>query len=309
MAQEKIAVLLAVYNGEKHINDLLTSLFDQTYSNLKIYIRDNCSTDTTVNILKGWKERYPEIIELLVTETNEGCIANFAALLEAAKEPYVLFCDHDDVWLPEKVALTFAKMQEMENEHGKKIPLAVHSDLTVVDADLKVIAPSFWKASGLNSSKKACSFSRLLVQNQITGCTLMMNRPLIDLAAPIPKHCVMHDWWVALVVSCFGKIGTVDKPTMLYRQHASNDTGAKAYSIWSYLFRKDKPKNKELSRRKKEQIELFINRYQNLLPSKYLKTSLAYLKMQKSSFPVAVALLIRYRLFKSGFLRNFIFNH
>lgn len=309
MTEEKIAILLAVYNGEKHIDELLHSLFTQTYSNIKIYIRDNCSTDNTVKILNQWKERYCEKIELLFAEANEGCIANFAALLEAAKEQYVLFCDHDDVWLREKVALTFAKMQELENEYGKKMPIAIHSDLTVVDADLKVISPSFWKSSGLNPSEKTYSFSRLLVQNQITGCTLMINRPLIALAAPIPKHCIMHDWWIALVACCFGKIAAVNQPTILYRQHSSNDTGAKMYKIWSYLKRKDKRKSKELAVRKKEQLELFIHRYQNLLPSKYLKTSLAYLKMQKSSLPIAIALLIRYKLFKNGFLRNLIFNH
>jgi len=309
MAEEKIAILLAVYNGENHINDLLSSLFLQTYSNIKIYIRDNCSTDNTLSLLQGWKERYSEKIELLSAEINEGCIANFSALLEAAKEQYVLFCDHDDIWLPEKISVTFDKMQEMEKMHGKNIPLAVHSDLTVVDANLKIIAPSFWKISGLNPSKKACTFSRLLVQNQITGCTLMINKSLAEVAAPIPKHCMMHDWWIALVASCFGKIGIVDQPTILYRQHTSNDTGAKAYKVWSYLFRKDKQKNKDLAKNKKIQVETFINRYQNILATKYLKTSLAYLKMQQSPLPIAFALLIRYKFFKTGFLRNFIFNH
>lgn len=325
MNQERVAILLAVYNGERYLNELLHSLLEQTYSDFRIYIRDNCSTDDTSSLLQDWKERHPSKIELMQAESNKGCVSNFSFLLNHTEAPYVMFCDHDDVWLPHKIALTLSKMEELERMHGTAHPIAVHTDLSMVDEELNVIASSLWKMSRLNTSLQCYTFARLLVQNQITGCTLMMNRPLVDLANPIPLKCMMHDWWIALVASCFGTIGAVNQPTILYRQHGSNDTGAKPYGLFAYFRRRRKekimasientaeasPSAVEPTRgeRKIEQTELFIYRYQNLLSTKDVKIALAYLKMQHASLPRAVTLLLRYRFFKTGFLRNFIFNH
>lgn len=327
MEPEKVAILLAVYNGERYLGDLLHSLMKQSYSDFKIYIRDNCSTDDTANVLQTWKERYPHKIELFTADSNKGCIANFAALLNLTNAPYVMFCDHDDVWLPNKIALTMQKMEQMQSIYGQAHPIVVHTDLTVVDAELNIIAPSLWKVSKLNTSESCYNFSRLLVQNQLTGCTMMLNRALIDLAKPIPPKCIMHDWWIALVASCLGSIGTVRQSTILYRQHGSNDTGAKPYDLFAYFKRKKKAKimahmgiepalersafamQHSIVERKIEQTELFINRYQNMLSLKDVKIALAYLKMQRATLPMALTLLLRYGFFKSGFLRNFILNH
>jgi glycosyltransferase involved in cell wall biosynthesis len=324
---EKVAILLAVYNGERYLSDLLHSLMEQTYTDFKVYIRDNCSSDGTLELLEEWKQRHPHKIELFVADSNKGCISNFSALMNCTLAPYVMFCDHDDVWLPNKIALTLAKMDKLESIHGPSYPIAVHTDLSVVDAELNVVAPSMWKAARLNTSDNCYAFSRLLVQNQLTGCTLMMNRALVDLAKPIPPQCVMHDWWVALVASCFGTIGAVRQPTILYRQHGSNESGAKSYTLFSYLKRlrrarikaklpEDAPQiaspascERAFVDRKIEQAEIFLNRYQNMLSIRDTKTAVAYLKMQKASFFGALALILRYRFFKTGILRNFILNH
>jgi glycosyltransferase involved in cell wall biosynthesis len=302
-----VAILVAVYNVEKHLEALLSSLLAQDYPSIQIHLRDNCSKDRTREILKQWQQRYPEKIHLHFSPTNVGVIGNFAELTEIGNAPYLMYCDGDDVWFPSKVSKTLAKMQQLEKEYGISMPLLVHTDLQVVDEKLNVIAPSFWKYSKLNTHEKCHQLPRLLVQNHVTGCTTMINRALKELAAPIPLNCVMHDWWLALVAACFGKIGCIPEATMAYRQHSSNDTGAKAYGLLRYFKRKRSKPNHAIQ--KSTQVQQFIERYQFSL-SKHDQTLLhAYLRLQKASLVKKIALIIRHGFFKSGFLRNFILNH
>ena len=80
------------------------------------------------------------------------------------------------------------------------------------------------------------SLHSLLIQNNITGCTMMINRSLLDLAARqgLPQHAVMHDWWFALIASALGEIGFVPQATVLYRQHQNNQVGAKNAGSFRY---------------------------------------------------------------------------
>jgi hypothetical protein len=66
----------------------------------------------------------------------------------------------------------------------------------------------------------------LLTQNFVTGCTVLVNRPLLERALPIPESAVVHDWWLALVAASCGHLLYVDWPTVAYRQHDSNAIGA-----------------------------------------------------------------------------------
>ena len=235
LSGKAVEVLMAVYNGEGYIREQIESILNQTYKNIHLIIRDNCSTDQTVAIVQGYQSKYPNKITLLTSSQNVGIIGNFAALLEHAHGDYIMFSDHDDVWLPYKVGRTLEKMDALEQEFGSNIPILVHTDLKVVNKTLEVIHPSFWKYAKLNPEQR--SLSRQLTQNQITGCTLMLNRPLLDLARPLPKNIVMHDWWLGICAAAFGKIGFLAEPTMLYRQHGNNDTGAKKFSLYTIIKR------------------------------------------------------------------------
>lgn len=300
-----VVILVAVYNGEKHLEALLSSLIRQDYPHIQIHIRDNSSTDRTREILTLWRQQHPQKICLHFSPTNVGIIGNFAALTEISDAPYLMYCDADDVWFPTKVSKTLEKMQQLENEHGVGVPLLVHTDLQVVDEELNMIAPSFWKYSKLNTHEKCQQLPRLLVQNHVTGCTTMINRALKVLAAPIPLDCVMHDWWLALVAACFGKVAHIPEATMAYRQHSSNDTGAKAYGLLAYFKKKSLKPNQQ----KINQVHRLIDRYQLDLSKRNQTLLDAYLHLQKVSRLRKLGIIIRYGFFKSGYLRNFILNH
>lgn len=220
-----ITVLLAVYNGEHYLKEQINSLISQTYQNFKIAIRDDGSTDTSPDIIDYYCEKYPQKIFKITGEPTKSAKLNFAELYRNVDDDYIMFCDQDDVWLPDKIEKTLAAMQKAEGE-GNKTPVLVHSDLKVVNQNLEIISPSFFEFQQL---KQECvDLQHLLVQNYITGCTVMVNRALKQMCSQIPPQCIMHDWWLALTAALFGKIVCLNQPTMLYRQHAGNHVGAKA---------------------------------------------------------------------------------
>jgi hypothetical protein len=132
---------------------------------------------------------------------------SFETLLKYACEnsdaKYFMFCDQDDVWNQDKVELTLQKMYEMEKLY-KNTPILVHTDLEVVDENLHTINPSFMKLQNLDEKKNR--LNNLLIQNTITGCTVMINRDLAKLCLPMSSNAIVHDWWVGLVAGYFGKI-------------------------------------------------------------------------------------------------------
>src|SRR5699024_4749681 len=128
-------------------------------------------------------------------------------------DDYLMFADADDFWLPDKVEKTFAKMREMEREAGTGCPILVHTDLAVADGSLRVIAPSLFRYEKLSPQRN--SLRELLAQNNVTGCTVMINRALRKLIRQAPADAVMHDWWAALAAAAFGRIGVLDEPTIL----------------------------------------------------------------------------------------------
>jgi hypothetical protein len=108
------------------------------------------------------------------------------------------------------------------------MPILIHSDVKVVDADLNILNDSFFEFQNINPKRN--TIKHLIFSNTVTGCTMMLNKELMKKVGNIPKECRMHDWWISLTASAFGKIYTMNEPTMLYRQHSNNTCGAQAHS-------------------------------------------------------------------------------
>ncbi len=231
-----IDILLAAYNGEKYISEQIESIINQTYTDWILYIKDDCSTDRTVDIVREYEKKYSGKIKLVLSEQSSGSAKNnFFSMLKYSKHAYVMTCDQDDIWLPDKIELTYNKMKETEKEN-KEIPILVHTDLKVVDENLNIISESLFALQNMNSNRD--KINNILVQNIVTGCTVMVNRNLLSYIIEIPKNAIMHDWWMALVASSLGKIAFVNSSTMLYRQHGKNSVGAKDTESVSYIFKK-----------------------------------------------------------------------
>lgn len=225
-----IEIVLATYNGEKYLAAQLESILTQDFTDWKLLIRDDASTDKTLAILTEYEQKYPDRIAVQKGEKKRlGIVGNFSALLTATTASYVMCCDQDDVWLPSKISLTFAGMQELEKAHGSTVPLLVHTDSIIVNEGLETIADSF------NAHHKLAAFdspfSRLLVQNTVQGCTIMVNRALLALALPIAPIARMYDMWLAQVAVGLGHIGYSEQATVQYRQHGKNAVGTRKKTL------------------------------------------------------------------------------
>ncbi|MDR0783175.1 MAG: glycosyltransferase family 2 protein [Propionibacteriaceae bacterium] len=219
-----ITVLLASYNGAAFVAELLDSLLAQTQLPDRIVIHDDCSTDETPQILRRYQGEHPGLIEVTLKTTNSGgSAANFMPMMITERDDYLMLCDQDDIWLPDKIALTYAKMLEMEAERGQDCPIMVHTDLVVVDEDLHLLAGSFKANTFANYNRTRLRDQ--IIQNTATGCTVMYNRALAEELTQFPANMVMHDWWLSLVAAAFGQIGHLDDQTILYRQHTANQVG------------------------------------------------------------------------------------
>ncbi|MGM9581655.1 MAG: glycosyltransferase [Anaerovibrio sp.] len=238
-----IDILMATYNGEKYIEEQLQSIINQTYQDWRLIISDDCSTDKTVEILKRYQQRYSKKILVYENNISSGSAKNnFYKLLDYATSEYVMFSDQDDVWKKDKIAITYNKMLEMQKEYGNNMPLLIHTDLCVVDENLNIINNSLFSMQQMDYTRD--KLNNLLIENIVTGCTVMVNRALLGLVDKKPQHSVMHDMWLALLAAAFGKIGFVNESTIFYRQHGHNSVGAKDVASFDYYVKKISSRNK-----------------------------------------------------------------
>ena len=280
LAMAHIEIALATFQSAKYLRAQLTSLFAQSHQDFSILVADDGSTDSTLDILAEYSALNPNRIRLLTFEGRSGgpC-ENFARILHATQAPYLMFCDHDDVWLPDKIAVSLSRMRNLEEKSGSDKPLLVHTDLAVVNSELQPLFSSFAQREHL--SPRNSELRRLIMQNNVTGCTMLMNRALYRLARPIPQGAPMHDWWIALVAAAFGRISFVDSATVLYRQHASNIVGitkrrslADQFTKIIDFVRGRNGRGTARLHRVTKQAQLFEHQYASLLsPSQYIMVS------------------------------------
>lgn len=275
----KIDVLLATYNGEKYINYQIESLLTQSYSQFSILIRDDGSTDKTVEIIRDYEQTHKgKIKRIQDTLGNLGSSRCFMELLKRTEANYIMFCDQDDVWLPNKIELTLEKMEGLERLYGKETPILVFTDLKVVENDLNIISESFWKYQKLNPEISK-NWMALLASNVITGCTIMINRKAKEVVLPFRLPKMIHDHWLGVNISRYGIVDYIDTQTILYKQHGENTIGAHNYNL-KYVIRYMSGSKKMV-----ERIEKYygFSKYFNILFCEimYLKLKINLLRLLK----------------------------
>ncbi|MCR5640341.1 MAG: glycosyltransferase family 2 protein [Lachnospiraceae bacterium] len=254
----QIAILLATYNGEAYLRELLDSLENQTQVNFRVYVHDDGSRDGTNEIIDEYQQRFPERYVRVEGPTGLGSKRSFLYLLEQVEADVYFFCDQDDVWMPDKVQMEVDTLTEL-SLHGAS-PQAVFCDMQVVDANCKLIAPSFLDYMGRSGTQ--LRYTQILIDNPAAGCSMAFNRALRDCCLPLPNmdHIEMHDAWVMMMAAVYGEIGFISTPLVAYRQHGENVLGAKTESgvhkilrnvdaIFTGSFAREKRKFIEISRR------------------------------------------------------------
>lgn len=230
MKNKSVDILLAAYNGSDFIAEQIESILKQSYKNIRLLIRDDGSTDSTLDIVKKYVSLDARVVLIADSFAPNGCGENFKRLIQASEADYVLFSDQDDVWFENKVEL----LVHYADRHFRSELALVSSPGLVVDENLTVLKGCVTR-NALNIER----VSDLLCGNGgIQGCSLLVTRELCN-ASMRMKDCYwyMHDHIITLYAACFGEIHDLPVHTFLYRQHSNNVLGYNNTSLYFTLKR------------------------------------------------------------------------
>jgi glycosyltransferase involved in cell wall biosynthesis len=222
-------ILCAVHNGARYLDAAFESLQAQTVHEWRCWVRDDGSTDDSAARIAAWSEREPRITLLhrgppALGGAGAGSYSWLLTQLPADARVVALI-DHDDVWHPERLARSLAALADAERTSAGAV--LVHSDLEIVDADLRTTHPSFWRAAGI--AVEPSDLRRVIVDNMVTTSTITMNRAVVSLvASQTPPTVTNPDAWFAAAAAAFGRIVALNTVTVRYRQHDGNAVGALA---------------------------------------------------------------------------------
>lgn len=193
----------------------MDSLLAQDYPHIEILVRDDGSKDGTLDMLGEYASAHTNI--RVIAGANLGFAHSFFNLLEMSSPSAdnLALCDQDDVWLKDKVS----RAVELVCRYPPDTPVMYCSRLTVVDKKLNLLGYTGIPRNGL-------SFRNALLEcPQGLGCTILLNKAARQLLREFPEKVYCHDWWIYLVLSCFGKIIFDEESKILYRLHDSNTFG------------------------------------------------------------------------------------
>ncbi len=210
----KISVVLACYNGGKFIRAQLDSILQQTTLVDEIIIVDDGSTDNTIEIISEYVSIHNNI-KFLKNSKNVGVIKTFEKALLCSSGDYILFSDQDDVWCINKVEILLENIGDN---------LLIYSDTYITDSKLNITGES-----GFKYFEKDRNFNSLLdyfMGNNITGCTMMISKTLLQVSLPFPDINIMyHDQYLGIIAKKNNKLIQLRQQLVYYRQHASNQSG------------------------------------------------------------------------------------
>lgn len=212
-----IAVALITYNGEKFILDQIRSVKNQTIKPSRIYIFDDASTDSTVEIISSFIEEY-NLLEwqIHISNNNHGWRNNAINALSNINEDIVFWCDQDDIWDSNKIEL-------MINYFYNNECMAVYSSWRYIDSKNHLMGI----ISGKNSNKifTIDPNQKSDIIPPMLGCSACYRREIIEILFDIvPCEYDGPDWILNYLALSVGKIIYIDRPLFSRRIHDNNVT-------------------------------------------------------------------------------------
>ena len=218
----RICIVLATYNGEKYLSEMLDSLVAQSRPADAIIAVDDGSNDSTCEILKKYKGTLPIQIEALPQNTGHRAAFSYALTLAQkiiTKDDLIALADQDDVWLPQKLEILEKTLESTKTS-------LVFGDAEVIDGNGNIIAGS-WR--DFSKIEKHVSIEHQIAGiNNVTGCMSLFEASLLDAVLPIPEGVTVHDRWIAIIADKNDGIATTDMPVIQYRIHGGNAVGGVA---------------------------------------------------------------------------------
>ena len=289
---EKISIIVPIYNAEEWLEKCVNSIVEQTYFNIEILLINDGSTDKSLEICKKF-ENIDNRIKVIDNEgKNLGAIGNFFELIKKAPDAsYYAFSDQDDYWHEDKIEKAVERLEQMSSKNGENIPIAYCGAKEITNEKLEVTAVSTFK-------NPRTVWENALVENLCTGCTCVINKKLKDMIRKNPPaYTVMHDWWIYLIATSLGMLYYDEIPYIKYRQHNDNAYGDinDKTSLWKYRFKQLFSKRGEVYK----QIESFLDIYGKYLDTNKRKTAQLLVASKKNIF-LRIKVLCRKSVFRQN---------
>lgn len=221
-----ISIAMATYSGEKYLREQLDSILAQTITDWELIICDDCSKDSTVEILTSYQEQ-DDRIKIFVNEKNLGFKKNFEKAIGLCSGDYIALADQDDIWHENHLEVLYNEIEEH---------FLVCSNVSLIDSSGRSLHKNLKPNNYYVSSNREEQFLQLLHNNYVQGCTTLFKRELLQFILPIPDYAEYHDYWIAFVASLYGNLKYIPETTLLYRRHESVVTGqhnrSRKQKIW-----------------------------------------------------------------------------
>lgn len=227
--KQNISVAMCTYNGEEYLEEQLDSILNQSRSPDEIVICDDHSTDGTWSLLKEYQRRHAPKMRLFRNDTNLGSAKNFEKAIGLCTGNLIALSDQDDVWRQDKLDKLARRLEADSNL------VLVFSNAARIDAAGNVLTPDLWRVVGLNEPAKdwirtGQALRAFLHRPVVSGCTMMFRAALRAVCLPIGEP-LMHDHWISLIAAANSRVGFVDEELVGYRQHHTNEIGARRLSL------------------------------------------------------------------------------
>ena len=292
-----VSVALCTRNGARYLPEQVRSICAQTPLPREIVLSDDGSTDGTVAIVRDTLAQCGVADQVALRVFSNvpplGVTRNFEQAVSACSHPLIALCDQDDVWHPGRLALMVAQFE------ARPDLLLLHTDARLVDAELKPLGFTLFHALEMQPAELGAiasgeAFIVLLRRNVVTGATTVFRKSLLEAALPFAPEWV-HDEWLAAVASAIGRIDVLPEPTIDYRQHASNQIGARRLTLSEKVAKAFAERgDKHLGRlRRAEALLLRLERLGALVPSRYLDAQQAKVAHQRFRAQLPAARLLR----------------
>lgn len=257
----KILVIMATYNGEKYIKQQLDSILHQKDVQVYILIRDDGSSDGTVNILRQYSD-LPNV-EFYVGKHLNVQNGYYELMTNALNynSDYIAFSDQDDVWDEDKLAIAVKNLNDID----KNTPALYYCGQKLVDSELDLLAEHC-----LNNKR---NLHTRFVMSDFAGCTGVFNRSLLSMVMKYkPQYMLMHDTWILKVCLAVGGKVIVDSGChMKYRQHGGNTVGL-GRSLPAYF---KQVKQYIFDYKIEKQMKELVRGYDNVMVPEYKKIAYA----------------------------------
>ena len=213
-----VSVCLITYNHESYLRRAIESILAQEVDfKYEIIIAEDCSQDGTRNICEEYKEKYPDLVKLILQEQNVGLIRNYVSLMNQASGKYIAVCSGDDYWCDTK------KLQKQINFLQDNLDYSMCFTNAYEESNFSW--EGYKKEIFSNIEDREYKGNEIILEWIIPASSVVFRNKLIDFTFLLNSKFYAEDLVQYLKLNEFGKLRGMSDITTVYTRHENAITG------------------------------------------------------------------------------------